>query len=82
LQSWIVGQDCWTLVVFSRKVKGNGLPPRVVWTQRQYDEHDRPDAAMYADGHFSTFEDEALKKLLVGMGFNDEIDSSVNLMKQ
>lgn len=30
--------------------------------------------AMYADGHLSTFEDEVLKKLLVGMGFTDEID--------
>jgi len=30
--------------------------------------------AMYADGHLSSFEEEALKKLLVGMGFTDEID--------
>ena len=30
--------------------------------------------AMYADGHLSTFEDAVLKKLLAGMGFDDEID--------
>jgi hypothetical protein len=30
--------------------------------------------AMYADGHLTTFEDEHLQQLLVGMGYPDEID--------
>jgi len=30
--------------------------------------------AMYADGHLSSVEDERLQKLLVAMGFVDEID--------
>jgi hypothetical protein len=29
-------------------------------------------AAMYADGHLTAFEDEQLQKLLAGMGFTEE----------
>ena len=37
--------------------------------------------AMYADGHLSLVEEEHLQKLLVAMGFLDEIDGAVTRIR-